>query len=651
MAKSLIKQRIKTILLLINSVILKTILVTIMAFAFSCALYLLLGDNLKYIGVDSSNYSYFQDYYENRNESELDTIYRNSVNDSIFILKIDESTNRGTLADVIEMICNNYQPKVVGIDVLFKQNNDTISNKRLKDVVKKHADKIVLAQLLINDGGNDILKENLFTGDTLRYGIINFNDYFNYTPKYQISNKDYYDFAYEISRMYKHEAKLNIDFNQFVVNYAKTSFEYRDILNFIGATEEMRTSFIKGKIVLIGAMDNHFDNHYAPFLIEGSKWLSGIKFHAYAICSLVDSENQALRRLPILSSANIFIYIILCFLYSLTFVLLNNKDVISKILYRKIDGLLFELIRPLILIIVTITISLICYSFYTKNNNIVPNLVLFLISIYLINTFNGFILRLFNSKIMKKILFIFILALCGMPQFVKAQPHSKTYKITGLEGANKVKIMKNEINSEWRDAASFTKVSDPDSLRIGTKIVLDGKYYLYCKSFPDNVSVFDAVNKPKPKTDNIGAAHGIETAQGEEEVKDTIRFCFITTQGEWRDMIIQEDDSLEAMVVNHSSSETLYAYVYWVLGDETFPMSQYLETPVCVLLPNQDNIIVFKDIVPIIKKQMDSIIKISYIKNPPQISEFDEDSSAEMLFDIQRKKGFSIVEKEIKIRL
>ena len=76
------------------------------------------------------------------------------------------------------------------------------------------------------------------------------------------------------------------------------------------------------------------------------------------------------------------------------------------------------------------------------------------------------------------------------------------------------------------------------------------------------------------------------TPMGNEN--DSIGFCFITTEEEWRtDNMINKNEQFSAMVINHNSPDTLYAYAYWV-----FPKSGWREQlsendgTTCVLLPN-----------------------------------------------------------------
>lgn len=375
----------KTVNERLKKTIRKALLILPLAFVSSIIIYIIFGGSLRYVGIDINNLTYLQEYYDNTNEVKSDGNIRWKYNSDIFrIITIEDSTNRSQLANLIDIVCS-CEPKVVGIDIRFKQNVDS-GNTKLKSVVHKHADRIVLAQVL--DENNQIM-DNLFSGDSLCFGIANSYGFDRFPGKYITGN---YDFSYEIAKKYKNDSALGIDFDQFVVNYSNTEFKFDGIGDIIDADKDDRDEYLKGKIVLIGSIDDIFDVHPIPFYIEGNKLSSGIKLHAYAINSLI-KEKVPLRHLPVWSFRNIAICMIMIFLYLVVFVPLRDR---SCVIVEK-NNVFFTIIRALLLLSYISIILFFCYE-CTKYWNIIPNVVPFLISVFVINTFNDSLDKIINFK-------------------------------------------------------------------------------------------------------------------------------------------------------------------------------------------------------------------------------------------------------------
>ena len=362
-----------------RSILLKSLGISIIAFLISYALYHGLDKYLYYVGIDTSNLSYLQQYYEKNNSSDSPYPY----SDDILILSTNDSTNRDSIAIALDTIFN-YHPKVVGIDIFFKSNsidNDSL----LKSVIRKHADSIVLAQIYGEDGH---LIKSIFDGDSqLTFGLIHaYNDI-----KFPYKDKYYYNFAYEIARknnpgLFDNEKKMD----NFVVNYLNKSFDFVDLHYFKNASQEEKDYInINNKIVLIGAYNDVFDIHPTQFVIEDKRLLSGIKFHAYAINSLIHQE-QAMKELSIESYENILIFWTFCFVYSLSFVLFNDENIEH-----------YKWFKPLTTyprsVILTIIAAILIWGVFDlmEYSKTIPNAAPLFIAIFVINTFSDCLSRLF----------------------------------------------------------------------------------------------------------------------------------------------------------------------------------------------------------------------------------------------------------------
>lgn len=391
MDKRMITKKIKETIR--KSIMLKSLGISLIAFLVSYGLYHGLNKYLYYVGIDTSNLSYLEQYYENINSTDK---IDNRSND-IIILSVNDSTNRDSIAVALDTIFN-YEPKVVGIDYFFSPNiidNDSL----LKDRIQKHADSIVLAQVF---GEDRKIKESIFDSiPQLTFGLIHsYNDIkFPYAEKDNDYN-EYYNFAYQIAIKYDSCLRDNKEvLDNFVINYSNIDFSHIDILRYKNASKEEKEfkdenidNNVRNKIVLIGPYDDIFDIHPTQFVIENKRMLSGIKFHAYAINSLIHPE-IAMKELSIESCENMLIFWVFCFVYSLSFAWLTDEN----IKHRKWFAPLTTWPRSLILVI--IAALLLASGFYLmKYFKIIPDVTPLFISIFVINTLSDLLSRFFILK-------------------------------------------------------------------------------------------------------------------------------------------------------------------------------------------------------------------------------------------------------------
>ncbi|MBR5934997.1 MAG: CHASE2 domain-containing protein [Bacteroidaceae bacterium] len=371
-----------------KSFVLKSLVISLFAFLLSYGLYHGLNKYLYYFGIDTSNLSYLQQYYENINST---TTIDNRSND-IIILSVNDSTNRDSIAVALDTIFN-YKPKVVGIDFFFSSNildNDSL----LKDRIQKHADSIVLAQVY---GGDGDIERGIFDKDSLlTFGLIHsYNDI-----RFPYKDNGYYNFAYEIAKKYNPTLFDNEKLlDNFVINYSNINFHHIDILGYKNASKEEKEykdeiidNNVRNKIVLIGPYDDVFDIHPTQFVIEKKRMLSGIKFHAYAINSLIHPE-IAMKELSIESCGNMLIFWGFCFIYSLFFVLFTDEN----IKHRKWFAPLTTWPSSIILVIIA-AIILACGFYLMKYFKIIPDVTPLFISIFVINTLSDLLSRFFILK-------------------------------------------------------------------------------------------------------------------------------------------------------------------------------------------------------------------------------------------------------------
>lgn len=374
-----------------KSILLKAFIISILALAISYVLYYGLRDNLTYIGVDSSNLSYLKEFYKQKNQFEGTYYDEHKAEDKILVIPIKNSTPNDSIANLIDSLCL-YEAKVIGIDCIFQRNsntNDSIS--RIEKAVFDNADRIVLAQAYDNHGN---IINNIFGKDSrLCFGLINSYGFDSIKVKHNINHKDLFYFAYQIAKKYDEEIFKDADSINLITNYSNIDIPYLGISNFM----EEDKKFIKGKIVLIGYLNDVSDIHSTPFIIEGKEMISGIMLHAYAVYSLI-SQDYIMKRLSIGTFVNIIGFWLLTFVYSLVYVFLTDKK--NKCIKDHYTAL--KCYRPLLLLILVPVLLYICY-YLTTYYRFIPNVVPFLLSIFLINTFNDFLEQNINSDNYEKV--------------------------------------------------------------------------------------------------------------------------------------------------------------------------------------------------------------------------------------------------------
>ncbi|UKK58655.1 hypothetical protein L6470_09750 [Prevotella communis] len=249
---------------------------------------------------------------------------------------------------------------------------------------------------------------------------------------------------------------------------------------------------------------------------------------------------------------------------------------------------------------------------------------------------------------MNRYILSFIILICGYHQLIEAQ--SNIFTIGFKDG------VKAEV---WRGKGPWSSVlalplSGKDSIRIkeGTVDLYNGTTKKICRTVCETspISIIDAWNNSNCQTlswcSNWGSSMG----------NDSIRFGlgFITTQEEWRDscsregLIIDENDTLKSLVINHTSRDTLYVYAYWVFSDSVYYIfSSVIDDSCCTILPEFNNIIEFNKLQPIKRKEPSTIYLIwssKYIPEPESIPYFSD-------FRIDAyNKGFKVVYLDLKVK-
>ena len=214
----------------------------------------------------------------------------------IVFVDIDACKDRFEIAQVIEQV-NALRPKVVGLDVFFRNRKDPGEDAKLEKVILK-SENLVVACVLASEQQDDNdtyhLRYHNFFADredlTLTEGFINldsdgFRAVQTFTPRLFLqldeSLDTIYSFAAQVVRLYDETAfhkLLQRTGNLELIHYQPLLF-YEIDKNEIDDNAEL----ITGKIVLIGSLSEEM--HKTPV----NPQMRGIEIHAFVISTIMDA--------------------------------------------------------------------------------------------------------------------------------------------------------------------------------------------------------------------------------------------------------------------------------------------------------------------------------------------------------------------------
>lgn len=357
----------------------KSLILTLAASVVSWLVCLCLQSWIPILGVDSD--SYLQGYYNWRNES--DRVHYSDSGRTLVLVntrKISGTSARSDIAEVIEKVCD-AGAKVVGVDILFQENNDP-NSQRLRDVIFKYSDRLVLT--CVHHDSEIVRSFFDFDNDSLQVGLANLPPMSHYRPEYDTLPEL---FSYKIARLAFPDRKW--DFEKFVVNYETAEIMTIPSDWILSYSIEELKSYLEGKIVLLGDLNNDKDIHETSFKIGGATWSDGLILHALPILSL-SYPDYAMSRLY--WAWDLLLCFVLTFFFSILFAFvtllshfLGGED--KLFLYQ-----VFLIAKPFLIALSGAGLLWGCYFLFTKSYHIVPNIVQYLIAFVIIsNKISGYV--------------------------------------------------------------------------------------------------------------------------------------------------------------------------------------------------------------------------------------------------------------------
>lgn len=199
----------------------------------------------------------------------------------IYVLDITHVKGRGNIAEVIREL-DKVNPKVMGLDILFRQYSDSLSEEDLvlKQTINKLNNTLIYGYRFVSDdGGTDYSyfmpedHKNLYAGYT-NTTIANKHAELlrTFTLSMKMQDSIYDSFIFKIAKLYNPSVKRTT--KALNTNYTNTSIT-------VVSPHEI-SSLLSGKIVLIGLASGYEDLFHTPV---GD--LPGVVVQAYSIHNLL----------------------------------------------------------------------------------------------------------------------------------------------------------------------------------------------------------------------------------------------------------------------------------------------------------------------------------------------------------------------------
>ena len=227
---------------------------------------------------------------------------KNIHDDRIVVVNID-TAGRKTIASLLQRL-RAYQPQVVGLDIFFPEKiND--GNTELASEIKNFPNLIVAAKLVYDSSKKDFISSaDQFENDDTLSGFVNFigeegGSVRFFSPLIQTKTSQYQSFAASVAKGFDTLAyqKLISRKNRVeYINYQRTDADYyiiniNDVLN-----NKIDSSFIRGKMVLVGFVssdeNNIEDKHFTPLnkkvLGRSIPDMNGVIIHANILSMILD---------------------------------------------------------------------------------------------------------------------------------------------------------------------------------------------------------------------------------------------------------------------------------------------------------------------------------------------------------------------------
>ena len=226
--------------------------------------------------IPTEPYDLYAQYEANSSVSKLDN--------RIVIINIPDEANRGEIAEALEELakCN---PSVVGLDFIFPEQKDSISDAHLSGAINSFGNKIAIASFY---DGQQMMRSFFADSISVYEGCANadvknkYDVIRTFVPLMEFEGKITPSLAYIVSSIYTNKKNTeNFNPNDRAYIYWKSvKFPIIDAENILDCKAK-----IENKIVLVGSF-SHEDVHRTSIASD----YNGVKVIAHSIRNIIDND-------------------------------------------------------------------------------------------------------------------------------------------------------------------------------------------------------------------------------------------------------------------------------------------------------------------------------------------------------------------------
>ena len=240
-----------------------------------------------------------------------DLVYQHPGNipHNITIIAIDEKTleklgpysgwDRNYFADLIDILCSDGKPAVIGLDIIFSGSGDTDADNALAAAAARYGNVVTASKLETDVRLNGGI-ESFVAGETTAYpGLDAVSDHGFTTPVFDIDGyirrssglvssdgREYTGFALKVAQKAGYTVPVSGVY-EFSYSGKPGSFETVPMSKVLDGS--VPASYFRGKIVLVGAYEEGMmDSYSVP--IDHSRNMYGVEIQANMIAALIDGK-------------------------------------------------------------------------------------------------------------------------------------------------------------------------------------------------------------------------------------------------------------------------------------------------------------------------------------------------------------------------
>jgi CHASE2 domain-containing sensor protein len=230
---------------------------------------------------------------------------KKSTTDNRIVIVNIEQADRAAIARLLQRV-KSYQPKVIGLDVLFETAKLPQTDSALAAEIKQTPNLILASKLQMDNG--EFVQLGYFNDKASQTGFANFVSeeggtirYFS--PAEKVKGKNEMAFAAAVTAIADSKAIDELkerDKEVEIIHYKRQSDKYIVVngSELLDTTAAFDANILKDKIVLMGLVDENPDNiqdkHFTPmnskFVGKSTPDMNGVIIHANIISMLLDKD-------------------------------------------------------------------------------------------------------------------------------------------------------------------------------------------------------------------------------------------------------------------------------------------------------------------------------------------------------------------------